>query len=286
MVLQFLFQVVLLVLLVYIKFFNPKGFEWVEQHLLLKAVFNFLLFWIVVNMVAKLVKYYYSRKFKLAKGVKDNVHYGINNISKVVIGFAFIFSVFGAFGIEIKEIVASLSIVAAAIAIISKDFINDFLVGLYFSFSEDFDMGDYVKIGEIKGKIVEIGLQRIRFQNDDDDIVIIPNSKIYQNEIINYTKKDIRLTNIEFQLDINHIGNIESLEKDLVQTLKSFEEYIEPNSYNLKVIEIKKDYINFKFLYKIKKLDIDLMKQLRKKTTKEIFNYISKRTKFKQKTTE
>ena len=276
-VFNFFLQLFIIIAVIIINFFYPDVLQWTEKNLIIKAIFNFTIFTLFVNLISRLVKYYYSKKFKLPKGVKDNVHYGISNITTVVLGLAFTFSVFGAFGIELKEIITSLSIVAAALAIILKDFINDFLVGLYFSFSEDFDMGDQVKIGEIKGKIVEIGIQRIRFQNEDDDIVVIPNSKIYQTEIINYTKKDIRLTNIDFQLSIDLIGNIENLEKELIKTLQSFDEYIEPQSYNLKVISIKKDYIDFKFLYKIKKLDTDLQRTIRKKTIKEVFNYISKR---------
>jgi len=274
----FLLQLIVLITFLIIKLYQPEWLVWESKHVFFKAMLNFVLFWMIVNLISRFVRFYFTRKFGLKKGEKDNIHYGINNISKVLIGFAFIFSVFGAFGIEIKEIVASLSIVAAAIAIISKDFIFDFLVGLYFSFSEDFDMGDHVKINNIKGKILEIGLQRIKFQNEDDDIVIIPNSKIYNNEIINYTKRDLRLTSIDFQLDINRIGNIETLEKDLIKTLKGFEEFIEPLSYNLKVLDIKKDFIDFKFLYKIQKLNNDLQKQIRKKTIKEVFNYISKRS--------
>jgi small-conductance mechanosensitive channel len=274
----FIFQFTVLTIYLIVRLHKPEWLAWESKHVIFKAILNFVLFWMIVNLVSRFVRYYFTRKFGLKKGEKDNIHYGINNITKVLIAFAAIFSVFGAFGIEIKEIVASLSIVAAAIAIIAKDFVFDFLVGLYFSFSEDFDMGDHVKINNIKGKIVEIGLQRIKFQNEDDDIVIIPNSKIYNNEIINYTKRDLRLTSIDFQLDINRIGNIESLEKELIKTLKGFEQYIEPQTYNLKVLDIKKDYIDFKFLYRIHKLDSDLQKQIRKKTIKEVFNYISKRS--------
>lgn len=279
---SFFLQLTLLAFYLLIRLYKPEWLAWESKHLMFRAMLNFFIFWMIVNLLSRFTRFYFTRKFGLKKGEKDNIHYGINNITKVLIGFAAIFSIFGAFGIEIREIVASLSIVAAAIAIIAKDFVFDFLVGLYFSFSEDFDMGDHVKINNIKGRIVEIGLQRIKFQNEDDDIVIIPNSKIYNNDIINYTKRDLRFISVDFQLDINKIGNIETLEKDLIKTLKSFEQFIEPQSYNLKVLEIKKDYIDFKFLYKVQKLDNDLQKQIRKKTIKEVFNYISKRTVLKQ----
>ena len=123
---NFFLQLFIIIAVIVIKLINPELLEWTVQNLVFKAIFNFFIFLLIVNLATRLIKYYYTRKFKLAKGEKDNVHYGINNIKKAVIGMALVFSIFGAFGIEIKEIITSLSIVAAALAIIFKDFITDF----------------------------------------------------------------------------------------------------------------------------------------------------------------
>lgn len=237
--------------------------------------FNFIAFWLIVDISLKIFKFLYLKGRKIFKGQRNNVIYGITNISKLVIGLGFIISIFNAFGIDIQTLLTSISIFAAAIAIIIKDFIFDFLIGLYLSFSKDFEIGDYVKIGIIKGHIIEINMQKVRFQNDDDDVVIIPNSKIYMNEIINYTKRDIRLTSIDFQMDINVVESIELLEEELIKILGEFQELIEAQSYNLKVIEMKKDYIDFKFQYKIKALDSEMQRKIRKQTIRAVFSYIS-----------
>ena len=237
--------------------------------------FNFIAFWLIVDISLKIFKFLYLKGRKIFKGQRNNVIYGITNISKLVIGLGFIISIFNAFGIDIQTLLTSISIFAAAIAIITKDFIFDFLIGLYLSFSKDFEIGDYVKIGIIKGHIIEINMQKVRFQNDDDDVVIIPNSKIYMNEIINYTKRDIRLTSIDFQMDINVVESIELLEEELIKILGEFQELIEAQSYNLKVIEMKKDYIDFKFQYKIKALDSEMQRKIRKQTIRAVFSYIS-----------
>ena len=237
--------------------------------------FNFIAFWLIVDISLKIFKFLYLKGRKIFKGQRNNVIYGITNISKLVIGLGFIISIFNAFGIDIQTLLTSISIFAAAIAIITKDFIFDFLIGLYLSFSKDFEIGDYVKIGIIKGHIIEINMQKVRFQNDDDDVVIIPNSKIYMNEIINYTKRDIRLTSIDFQMDINVVESIELLEEELIKILGEFQDLIEAQSYNLKVIEMKKDYIDFKFQYKIKALDSEMQRKIRKQTIRAVFSYIS-----------
>src|SRR5690606_5985513 len=160
-------------------------------------------------------------------------------------------------------------------AILTKEYIVDFLSGIYLSFSNTFEINDYVKLDHQKGKIVEISMLKVKLRNDDDDIVIIPNSKVHYNEIINYTKRDVRLMSIDFQIALKHIDNIENLEREIILALENFSEYIEPHSFNLKVIEMKMDHLDLKFQYTLKGVDMDLQRQIRKKTIREVFNFIS-----------
>lgn len=267
-------EAILLLIILYLKDYNPSTASEIAQHQALSPFLAYIIFLIFLHFGTHLIKYFYSKTTQ-NDYQKDNVHFGIDNIGKVLVGFGLVITLFGMFGIDFKSLLTSMSIVAAAIAILSKDFINDFLVGLYFSFSKDFEINDYVKLEEHKGKIIEIAMLKIKLLNDDDDIVIIPNGKVYLNEIVNYTKRDIRLMTIDFQLDITRIENIEQLEDDLILTLVDFSEFIEANSYNLKIVDVKKDYLDFKFQYTLKTLDMDLQRKIRKKTVRRIFNYIS-----------
>ena len=63
--------------------------------------------------------------------LSDNFHFGINNIAKLLFATGLIFYVFNLFCIHPLNLITSLSIVAAALAVITKDFINDFLMGIY-----------------------------------------------------------------------------------------------------------------------------------------------------------
>jgi len=112
---------------------------------------------------------------------------------------------------------------------LTKEYIVDFLSGVYLSFSNTFEINDFVKIDHQKGKIVEIGMLKIKILNDDDDIVIIPNSKVYYSEIINYTKRDLRLMTVDFQIALKYIDSIEQLEKRLFYRLKVLENILNQN---------------------------------------------------------
>lgn len=255
--------------------FKPKVYYFIGENEMLKAAVSFVIFVAIVDVARNIISILYSKRRGLPDGYMNNFHYGIINICRVIIGIGFIFTILRFLGIDIHNLLTSLSIVAAAIAIISREYIGDFLIGIYLSFSKDLEIDDYVKIGEQKGKIIEIQMLKTKLLNDDDDIVLLPNSKIYNNEIINYTRRDIRQMSVEFEMYIHLVTNLEQLESELTQALIDFHEYIEPNSYNLKIVHMAKDSMDLKFQYTLRKLDREMIRQIRKKTVRQVFNHIS-----------
>ena len=125
---------------------------------------------------------------------------------------------------------------------------------------------------------MKLQVLKLRLLNDDNDAVLIPNSKVYNTEIINYTRRDIRLMSIDFELGLNQVKSIEQLEEDLAASLADFSEYIEPGSLNLRIVEMKKDYVYLKYQYTLRKFDRDAQREIRKKTVRQVFNQIADKT--------
>ncbi|NJC25948.1 mechanosensitive ion channel family protein [Neolewinella antarctica] len=236
---------------------------------------EFMIFLAFVDALRRLIGLWYAPKFWRDRGIKGNFEYGIDNIAKVVMTFGGLVYAFRFFGVDPQTLLTSMSIVAAAIAIITKEYINDFLVGLYFSFSRNFEINDYVKMGEYKGKITELQILKIRLLNDNDDSVLIPNGKVYNSEIINYTRRDTRAMSVDFEVNINNVDSIEQLESDLAAALTEFDEYIEPESFNLRVVAMHKDSLELKFQYRLQRFDRELQRDIKRKTVRVVFSHLA-----------
>lgn len=266
---------IFLILVIYLDYFNETTSDFIHEYFRFQAIVSFIIFYLTVNLIAVSAKYFYSKKHHIPKNKLNNVHFGIENIADLFLAISFLFLIIRLFGIDPIEVVTSLTIVAAAIVILTKEYIIDFISGIYLSFSHTFEVNDNVKIANMKGKIVEISMMKVKILNEDDDVVILPNSKVYYNEIINYSKRDIQLTTLDFELNLKYVTNIDILEKQLIESLESFKEFIEPNSYILKVVEMHSEHLDLKFSYKLKQADTNIQKQIRKKTLRAVFNNIS-----------
>lgn len=245
-----------------------------DAYPILYSIISFLLFLIIVNIVTAVLIMLYRLRKNLPYKFTDNVINGINNLYYLIVTFGVIMMFLGFWDIDIKSLLTSLSIVAAALAIISKEYVNSIISGFIISFSHEISIDDYVKISGQKGKILDISLAKITLINDDDDILFIPNDKVYLGEIINYTKREIRKVSIDFELSLKYFTSIEHLERALIASLKDYNSYIEEGSYNLKVVEVKHDYLFLKFQYTIKEINRDIERSIRKLTIRQIVNNI------------
>lgn len=239
-------------------------------------IIEFLLLLTFLNIITAILIMIYRLRKNIPYKFTDNVIIGINNLYYLIVFFGVIAMVLGFWGKDFKSLLTSLSIVAAAIAIISKEYVSEIISGFIISFSKALNIDDYVKIGDNKGKILDISLNKTVLLNDDDDIIFIPNDKVYMSDIINYTRKDIRKVNLDFELSLEHHTTIEELEEKLCQNIQDLMEYIEKDSVQIKVVKVYHDYLALKFQYQLKEVNREIENLIRKKTVRYIANAIKR----------
>jgi small-conductance mechanosensitive channel len=240
-----------------------------------KSFLSYIIFALIVLFIKDTISIYYRKRNKLGINDKNNVVVGIENISNLILTIVFIFFLLSFWNIDPKTLFTSLSIVAAAIAIVFKDYISPIISGFIMAFSSDLNIGDNVKIGLHKGIIKDIKMSKLALQTDDDDIIFIPNDKVYLSEIMNYTTLEVKRVSIPFSLPSTSVKSVVDLENELINELAEYQNYINKDSFNLKVVNIFKDNIEFKFQYSMAQRNPELEKNIRKKTARKIIDYIT-----------
>jgi small-conductance mechanosensitive channel len=180
---------------------------------------------------------------------RDNFTIGIGHISKVIYFLLAFVILLSLFNISVKEAITTLSLIAAAVVLMTKDYISNLINGMYLTFAKVVTIGDQVSIDGNKGKILDITLTNVHLLNDDDDIIYIPNNKVFSSEIINYTRRELKRTSIEFEVDPMIISDIEGLERRLIEILAPHIHEIQPGTCQLKTVSVKKDVLQLKFQY-------------------------------------
>jgi small-conductance mechanosensitive channel len=255
------------------------GVEFYIDTALSIAIFLVLLDFLQFTIVA-----FYRRRHKV-RGT-DNFIIGVSHIYSVALVVGLVIGLLSLFKIHVRDLFTTLSIIFAGIAILTKDYISNLINGMIITFSGQLSIGDNVRIGEHRGKIVDITLSNIHLLSDDDDVIYIPNNTLLTSEVVNYTKREIKRTSIEFEIQLKYLQNVQELESNLIDVLKPFHDLIKQESYYLRVAEVRKDSVVMKFQYILKEPNKELERIIRRKTIRHLVEIISEREKFVDKIPE
>src|SRR5690554_1707652 len=212
---------------------------------ILKAGAFFLGGNIVISLARIITVRLYLRK-KSQDPMRSNFVLGVNRIAEILNGGIFLIALILLFGEKPREFFTSITIVAAAIAIVTKDYITNMINGLIIMFSDQFTLGDTIKIGEYEGKITDVTLLNMVLVNEDSDLVMIPNNILLTSQAINHSKQHVRKLTFEFEMKIVPGLDVNEIEAQLRSVTLEFEQYINTESFYLKTMAINKDGVRFK----------------------------------------
>lgn len=242
-----------------------------------------IIFLLFLDFVQFNIVWFYRRRHGRFRG-EDNFTVGVSHIYSILISMGVVVGLLAMARLQIKEVFTSLSIIFAGIAILTKEYVSNLINGMIITFSGHLSIGDQVKIGLHTGKIIDITLQNIHLLNDDDDYIFIPNNLVFTSEVVNYTKRLVKRTSIDFEIDLKYLQNANEFERILIETLRPYHDFIKEDSYYLRVAEVKKDLVQLKFQYILKEPNKALEREIRRKTIRKIVEIISDRQKIVDKT--
>lgn len=220
-----------------------------------KALMIFLGFSLIISILRLVIIYWYIRKHKFKNNIKDNFILGINRIVSIFNTVFLVIALLTMFDVDPKEFVFSVSIVAAAIAVTFKDYITNMINGLIIMFSDRLSLGDHIKIGDNEGKILDITLINLILQNEDSDMVIVPNSIAFSSVIINQSKQNTKKLSIEFDMSLANGYTPEYIENYLNKTLDNYSANVVTKGLTVKTLAINKDVAVFKAMVLLKHYD-------------------------------
>jgi len=124
------------------------------------------------------------------------------------------------FGIDVLAFAAALGLTGFAISLAARDTIADGIAGMIIMSDQPFRVGDQIEIQDEKtwGDVTDIGLRTTRIRTRDNRLVIVPNSIIGKNQIINYTFPDPRYR-IQTHVSIGYGTDIKTARRIMVEAV-------------------------------------------------------------------
>jgi MscS family membrane protein len=219
----------LLIIIFYVSFNQlnfPESWDLVSSNeiglkMILEKGVSLLILITVFWTLLRVVDYIGDRlKFKAEKTeskVDDQLIPFAIEIGKVlVVIFGALILLSNVFNVDITALAAGLGVGGVAIALASKESLENLLGSFTIFFDKPFQVGDIITVGSITGVVEKVGFRSTRVRTFDKSLVTIPNKNLINSELDNLSLKPVRKVKIDIGLTYNTtVDQIKNIVKDI-----------------------------------------------------------------------
>ncbi|MEP0711561.1 mechanosensitive ion channel domain-containing protein [Algoriphagus sp.] len=271
----FLKLVLLVILLVSFEsnsWFSPFFDTHVIASNLVKAAIVLISGNLIISLARIVTLQFYLKKTEEVR-VQPNFVIGIDRLSTLLNIMVFLVTLMLAFGVRPLEFLTSITIVAAAIALLTKDYITNIVNGLIMMFSDQLEIGDKIMIGKSVGFIRDITLINMVLKSETGEIIIIPNTLALTSEVVNYSRNNSHQVIMDSEIPFFTGIQLNELEKKLTAALTEFSDYVFAEGSQLNILESKPESIIIRFQFPIKSGEKVQEKKVKKTINQALINW-------------
>jgi MscS family membrane protein len=163
--------------------------------------------------------YFVSRYKRKNRAFRKELVNLIKQVIKAITIIVAFLLILRALGVDITGFVASLGLGGLMIAMASKDTVSNFFGSLKIIFDESFSQGDWIKVGDVEGTVVELGFISTKIRTFDNALISLPNAKLANEAVKNYNRRKVG-RRVKMLIGVTYDAKRENLLK-AVQEIKS-----------------------------------------------------------------
>lgn len=167
----------------------------------------------------------------------------IQQVARVLLYVLLAIAILSQLGFDTTSLVAILAAGSLAVGLALKDSLQNFAAGVMLIVLKPFKVGDFVEVASTTGFVEKVMLFSTLLRATDNREIIIPNGRIYQGTLTNYTARETRRIDMVFGI---HYDSDLRKAKQILQDLIAADERIlqEPESL-VAVSELAESSVNF-----------------------------------------
>lgn len=157
---------------------------------------------------------------------KKRIMHNLQRFVQIVVFAISLVLILNIFEVDVTGLLAGLGIGALVIGYALKDIIEGWVSGLLIISGKTFKIGDVIIVGNLKGVVTDISLRTTKLRTYDQNEVILPNSSLLREKIVNLThgKKE---TVVSITFSIDYIFNIEKAKRVIESVLRRHPNIVE-----------------------------------------------------------
>lgn len=146
-------------------------------------------------------------------------------------------------GIETSSIVAVLATAGLAVGLALKDSLSNFAAGVMIIIFKPFVIGNYVETAGTEGTVDEISIFTVKLKSVDNKTIVVPNSAVFGENIINYSTSTSR--RVDIPVGVSYDSDIKKTKSVLTGIVEQTEKVLKDPAPMVVLTNLGDSSINF-----------------------------------------
>lgn len=190
-----------------LRFLIAKGFA---------LVYAYLIFWVLLRLVDFIGEIMIRRAAKTDNRMDDQiVPFAIEIIKVVIIILGSLTILSSVFDVNIAALATGLGIGGIAIAMASKESLENLLGSFTIFLDKPFTYGDIVTVSGYTGTVEKVGFRSTRIRTFDKSIVTVPNKNMVNAELDNLGMRKVR--RVKFNIGLTYGTSVEKIKQIVIE---------------------------------------------------------------------
>lgn len=143
-------------------------------------------------LIIKIIKKIISAAFRKSKHIDQMLAKFLLSIINFVLYIFLIVLLAGMAGVDQSSLVTILGTVGLALSLALQDSLSSVANGVLILINKPFSAGDYICVDGVEGNVQSISVLSTRLLTTDNKLLVIPNSRVSSNTVINYSAQPTR----------------------------------------------------------------------------------------------
>ncbi len=176
------------------------------------TIFVSLLAWIVYILLDNSIDIYAHNVLKKYSNVRKEIIVFILKFVKIILIVLVLAFLLTQLGLDIRTIIASLGVGGIAVALASKETLENLFASITIMTDDSFAQGDWIQTSEVDGTVVDIRMRTTRIRTFGNAMITVPNASLANKYIMNWSKRKIG-RRIKMSIGISYECNMKDIIK-------------------------------------------------------------------------
>nr|MBA4405267.1 hypothetical protein [Nanoarchaeum sp.] len=221
----------------------------------LMAVNIIYIIYVIINLLIErsFKRFAQKTKSKLDDTLLSLIH-NVMIVGLIVISVIYVLSIWG---VEILPILGALGVAGIAVALALQPTLANIFSGAAMIVDKSVSVGDLIYLDgsqQVKGKVEKVGLRSTRIITFDNEMIIIPNSKLADSIIQNVAQPEPK-SRVVVPFTVAYGTDIEKVKKLILKEIVSVKYFVKDPEPTVRFVEMGNSSLNFKAYYYVESYD-------------------------------